>query len=286
MTSRRRAQPLGDLYRPSVADIDKDTAHVARVYAAMLGVDGYFEIDRLVAEAAAVPFGGMEALRYSTRSNRAFLGRAVRYLAEECGIRQFLDLGSGLPVGENFHQVAQAVAPECRIVYVDFDPVVLAHAHTMMESTGEGAAALLVADLCEPKAILDEAAKTLDFKQPVALLMFTILHNVLASEDPWSLVAGYLGAVPSGSYLAISHLTGDFSPDEMARTKEVLDEGMAEPFIPRTREEILRFFDGTELVEPGLVHINDWHRELPGQPPERPSGSIIAPIFGGIGRKH
>jgi S-adenosyl methyltransferase len=279
---RTRARFSG--YRPTVADIDRDRAHVARVYDAMLGGDAHFDIDRQVAEAASIPMGGMEAVRYSTRSNRAFLGRVVRWLVQEAGIRQFLDLGSGLPVGENVHEVAQRAAPESRIVYVDFDPVVLAHSHTMMASTPEGEAALLVADLRQPGGILDEATLTLDLSQPVALLMFTILHNILDEEDPWGLVARYVDAVPPGSYLAISHLTGDFNPREMARSKEVLDEGMAEPFIMRGRDDILRFFDGTDLVEPGLVQINEWHLDLPSPPPEQP-GAVVAPIYGGVGRK-
>jgi len=279
------SQAGGDPYHPTVADMDRETAHVARVYDAMLGGHAHFEIDRKVAEAAAAPAGGMAAVRYSTRSNRAFLGRAVHWLVAKGGVRQFLDLGSGLPVEDNVHQVAQRAAPTCRIVYVDFDPVVLAHGHTMLESTPEGAARLLVADIREPDAVLPEAAETLDFAQPVAVLMFTILHNVLDSEHPQELVARYLDAVPSGSYLAISHLTGDFNPAEMARGKQALDEGMAEPFILRSSDEIRPFFEGTELVEPGLVHINEWHLELPAQPPERPSDSIVAPIYGAVGRK-
>jgi hypothetical protein len=285
MTDGTRAQLRGDRYRPTVADIDRNTAHVARVYDAMLGGHSHFEIDRQVAEAAAVPMGGMDAVHYSTGCNRDFLGRAVRWLAEVGGVRQFLDLGSGLPTERNVHEVAQDVAAECRVVYVDFDPVVLAHAHTMMESTPEGAADLLVADLREPDTILARAAETLDFAQPIGLLMSTILHTLLDSEDPWGLVARYLDSVPSGSYLAISHLTGDFNPGEMARTKEVLDEGMAEPFVMRSREDILRFFDGTELLDPGQVHINEWHPELSDQLPEKPNASIVAPIVGGIGLK-
>ncbi|MGH9210923.1 MAG: SAM-dependent methyltransferase [Acidimicrobiales bacterium] len=267
-----------------MADIDREKAHVARVYDAMLGGYSHFEIDRRVAEAAAAASGGMEAVRYSTRSNRAFLGRAVRWLVDD-GVRQFLDLGSGLPVEDNVHQVAQRMAPECRVLYVDFDPVVLAHATTMIESTEDGTAEFIVADMREPEMILAEAAQTLDFTRPIALLLFTILHNVLDSDDPARLVARYLDAVPSGSYLAISHLTGDFNPVEMAKGKEVLDEQMAESFILRSYDEILGFFTGTELVDPGLVHINEWHPDLPPQPPERPGISHVAPIYGGVGQK-
>lgn len=273
-----------DRFVPGVPGIDTSKAHVSRVYDAMLGGTAHFDVDREAAEAAAAPIGGMEAARYSTRSNRAFLGRAVRWLVEEAGIRQFLDLGSGLPTADNVHQVAQQIAPESRVVYVDFDPIVLAHAHTLMESTPEGAATFVVADLRDRDTVLDGARQQLDLARPIGLLMFTILHNVLDSEDPWAIVARYLDALPSVSYLAITHLTGDFNPEEMARGKEALDERMAEPFVMRARDDILRFFDGTDLVEPGLVPINDWHLELPPSPPERP-GSVAPPIYGGVGRK-
>ena len=142
----------------------------------------------------------------------------------------------------------------------------------------------LVADMRDPDAGLSDAAQALDFTEPIAVLMFTILHNVVDRADPWTTVARYLDAVCSGSYLAISHPTGDFAPDVMAQVKDALDRDMAEPFILRSREQILRFFTGTELVEPGLMHINDWHLEIPPSPPPA-AGAVAAPIYGGIGRK-
>jgi hypothetical protein len=138
--------------------------------------------------------------------------------------------------------------------------------------------------MTDPDTILDTAAQTLDFTQPIAVLMFTILHTVLDQADPWATVARYVDAVSSGSYLALSHLSGDFNPEVMAQVKEVLDEDMAEPFVLRSRDEILRFFSGTELVEPGVVHINDWHLEIAPSPPP-PAGDVAAPIYGGVGRK-
>jgi S-adenosyl methyltransferase len=278
------AQVCGSRNRPYIPEIDTSTAHVARVYDYMLGGVNNFEVDRLAAERSAEPAGGIEAWRHSTRSNRAFLDRVVRWLVEECGIRQFLDLGSGLPTEQNVHQVAQSAAPESRIVYVDIDAIVLAQAHTLLSGTPEGTTRFLVADMTDPNSILGDAAQTLDFNQPIAVLMFTILHTVLDQADPWATVARYVDAVSSGSHLAISHLTGDFNPEVMAQVKDALDEDMAEPFVLRSRDEILRFFSGTDLVEPGVVHINDWHLEIAPSPPP-PAGDVAAPIYAGVGRK-
>ena len=268
---------------PSPA-IDTTVAHVARVYDYMLGGTTNFEVDREAAERSAEPAGGIEAWRHSTRSNRAFLGRAVRWLAQERGIRQFLDLGSGLPTEQNVHQVAQAAAPDSRIVYVDNDPIVLAHAHALLDSDASGATSYINGDLRDPENILLRAAATLDLTEPVAVLLFTILHTIRDDEDPWGLVAEFVAAVPSGSYLAITHLTGDFNPDVMAQVKAALDDDMAEPFMLRSSDEILRFFDGTEIEPPGLVHINEWHLELSPAPPP-PAGDVAAPIYGGVARK-
>lgn len=278
------ARISGSRYGSYMPEIDLTTAHVARVYDYMLGGTNNFEVDRVAAERSAEPAGGIEAWRHSTRSNRAFLGRVVRWLVEARGIRQFLDLGSGLPTEQNVHQVAQSLASEARVVYVDIDPVVLAHAHTLLAGTPEGTTRFLIADMLEPDAIVSDAAQDLDFTQPIAVLMFTILHNVPNEANPWATVARYVDAVCSGSYLAISHLTGDFNPVVMAQVKDALDEDMAEPFILRPRDDILQFFTGTELTEPGLVHINDWHVEIAPSPPP-PAGDVAAPIYGGIGRK-
>jgi hypothetical protein len=255
---------------------------VTRVYDYMLGGTTNFEVDRQAAEQAAAPMGGMAAVRFSTQSNRAFLGRAVRHLAAEAGIRQFLDVGAGLPTEQNVHQVAQRHAPSSRIVYVDRDPIVLVYAQHLLASTSEGATSYINGDLHDAQNILLRAESTLDFTEPVAVLMFTILHNVLDADDPWGIVHELMAAMPSGSHLAISHLTGDFSPKEMAEGKEVLDREMHEPFILRTRDQILRFFDGTDLVDPGLVNINRWRPDdaIPAAPNEFPP-----PIYGAVGRK-
>jgi SAM-dependent methyltransferase len=269
---------------PSPPEIDTTTAHVTRVYDYMLGGTTNFEVDREAAERSAEPAGGIEAWRHSTRSNRAFLGRVVRWLAEERGIRQFLDLGSGLPTEQNVHQVAQQAALESRVVYVDNDPIVLAYADRLLESTSEGATAYISGDVRDPANIRLRAEVTLDFTEPVAILMFTILHTVADRDDPRRIVAELVDAVVPGSYLAISHLTGDFNPEIMGKVEESLDTDMAEPFILRTGDDILRFFEGTKIEDPGLVHINDWHLEIPPPPPP-PAGDVRAPIYGGVGRK-
>jgi hypothetical protein len=264
-------------------EIDTGVAHVARVYDYMLGGTTNFEVDRRAAELSAAPVGGMAAVRFSTRSNRAFLGRAVRHLATELGIHQFLDVGTGLPTEHNVHQVAQAYEPTSRVVYVDNDPIVLAHAEVLLESNSEGTTSYINGDLRDPKNILLRAEAILDMSEPVAALFFTILHTIRDDEDPWGLVSHLVSALPAGSCLAITALTGDFTPEAMSRSKEVLDREMHEPFVLRTRAEITRFFDGTELIDPGLVPINDWYPD-DGIPPVT-EGSMVPPIYGGIGRK-
>jgi hypothetical protein len=270
--------------RPPPPGIDTSVAHVARVYDYMLGGTTNYDVDRRAAELAAAPVGGMEAIRFATRSNRAFLGRAVRYLATEAGVQQFLDVGTGLPTEQNVHQVAQRHQPTARIVYVDNDPTVLSHARVLLESNPEGATSYINGDLRDPQNILLRAEATLDFAEPVGVLLFTILHTIRDDEDPWTIVAGLLDAVPPGSYLAMSHLTGDLSPRQMADSKEVLDEEMHEPFILRTHADISRFFEDTDLVDPGLVPINDWKPDdaMPAAPADI---TMPPPIYGAVARK-
>lgn len=262
-------------------DIDTTVPHPARVYDYLLGGDDNFAVDREAAERAAAAAGGQNA-RADVRANRAFLGRAVRYLAGEVDIRQFLDIGTGIPNSDNVHAVAQQTAPEARIVYVDKDPVVLAHAHRLLESTPDGSTAFLLADLHDPDTILKRAAETLDFTRPVAVILVAVLHFFPDEADPWGLVRRVVDAVPSGSYLAISHLTGDFAPDPMAKVMEHLNRKSSDPFVLRPREEIARFFAGLEMVEAGLVPVNDW-RPDPNQPP--PAGDWRPSFYSAVGLK-
>ena len=196
---------------------------------------------------------------FSARANRAFLGRAVRYLAREVGIRQFLDIGTGIPTAGNTHEVAQSVAPESRVVYVDYDPVVLAHARALLDSSEAGATEYIDADLRDTGTILGQAGKLLDFTRPVAVTLLGILHAIPDSDDPHAIVARLMAAVPPGSYLAISHLGSDlFDKERLESIKKAFGGKMQQQLTWRSREEVARFFEGTDLVEPGLVRLEEW----------------------------
>lgn len=263
-------------------EIDTSTAHPARVYDYLLGGVDHFAVDREAAErgSAALP-GGVDRARAMVRAQRAFLASAVRHLATELGVRQFLDIGTGIPNGDNVHRVAQQTAPDARVVYVDRDPVVLAHAHVLLRSTPQGATDYLQADLRDPKAILSGAAATLDLAQPVGIVLVGILHLIGDEDDPYGIVACLLDAVPAGSYLAVSHLASDVQP-ELAEAMRRVNETMSDPFILRNRAEVARFLDGLELADPGIVTLDRWHP--PDTPPPTAGGPPVA-AYGVIGRK-
>jgi len=203
MTSDEAATPGSDstIGKAGSLPFDISVAHQARVYDYMLGGKDNYAADREAAEASIKVWPDM---LWAARANRAFLGRAVRYLATDAGIRQFLDIGTGIPTAGNTHQVAQAIAPQSRVVYVDYDPVVLAHARALLTSTGEGATEYIDADLRDTGTILERAARLLDFTKPVAVTMLAILHALPDSDDPYAIVATVMDAVPPGSYLAIA----------------------------------------------------------------------------------
>ena len=259
-----------------IAGLDTSVAHPARVYDYWLGGKDNFAADR---EAAERVLAAAPGLRYRVRANRAFLGRATRYLAAEAGVRQFLDIGTGIPTGDNTHEVAQRAAPDSRVVYVDNDPIVLLHAQALLRSTPEGATDYLQADLRDPATILDRAAGLLDFGQPVALMLLGVLHLIQDAEDPWGIVARLMAALPAGSYLTISHPAIDIHHTQ-ANAQRVYNERVATPQTLRTREQVARFFTGLELVEPGLVQVHQW-RPDPGD--FAPEGTVSA--HGGVARK-
>jgi hypothetical protein len=240
---------------------DVTRAHQARMYDYLLGGKDNYAADRAAVEATLRVYPDMA---FTAQANRAFLGRAVRYFAAEAGIRQFLDIGTGIPTADNTHQVAQAIAPEARVVYVDYDPVVLAHARTLLTSEGEGPTAYIDADLRDTAKILDQAGQLLDFTQPTAITLLAILHAIPDADDPHAIVKRLLAAVPSGSYLAITHMASDLMP---AETKEgldgITDRMIQQDFTFRSRDQVARFFDGADLVEPGLVPVEEW-RPDPG----------------------
>jgi S-adenosyl methyltransferase len=213
-------------------------------------------------------------------ANRAFLGRVVRHLAAEAGIRQFLDIGTGIPTAGNTHQVAQAIAPESRVVYVDYDPIVLAHARALLTSGEAGATEYIHADLRDTPAILGQAAQLLDFAQPVAVTLLAILHVIPDSDEPHALVTTLVDAVPSGSYLAVSHMGSDLLPAQTQQEmSDISHQVSQQQYANRSREQVARFFAGTDLVEPGLVRVEEWRPE-PGTATAGKSA-----LWGAVGRK-
>ena len=258
------SEQAGKSFRGSPAvgkapELDTRHAHSARVYDYWLGGKDNFAADREAAEQAIAANPGIVA---DVRANRAFLARVVRYLASECGVRQFLDIGTGLPTASNTHEVAQAVAPDARIVYADNDPMVLVHARALLTSTREGSTSYLDADLRDTSAIVRAASRTLDFGEPVALLLLIILHLIADTDDPYGIVARLVSALPSGSYLALAHPASDIRAAEMAEMTRRVNERMSGPKATmRDRAAITRFFDGLELVEPGVVQPQQWRPE-------------------------
>jgi len=255
---------------------DTSVAHIARVYNYWLGGKDNFAADRAAAEQAMSAFPGIVL---SAKANRAYLRRTVTYLAREAGIRQFLDIGTGIPSANNTHEVAQSVAPDSRIVYVDNDPVVLAHARALLTSSAGGATDYIDADLRRADQILAGAARTLDFTQPVAVMLMAILQHLSDDDDPYAVVGKLMAAVPSGSYLVLSHPAKDIHAAEMAAMAARLNQMMAEKVTFRDETEVAKFFSGLELVEPGMTNVPDWRPET-----EEEANSPAA-LWAGVARK-
>ncbi|HEU5158977.1 MAG TPA: SAM-dependent methyltransferase [Streptosporangiaceae bacterium] len=252
-------------------EIDTTVAHGARRYNYWLGGKDNFEADRISGDAWVAAF---PTVKIAALENRRFLERAVTFLVEEAGIRQFLDIGTGIPSANTVHEVAQAIAPETRVVYVDNDPIVLAHARRLLSTN---TTAYIHADVREPAAILGhpDLRATLDLSRPVALMVVAVLHFVEDAADPYRCVATLTDALAPGSYLAMSHGTSDFmSPEERAkfeRSEARERTRNRDPLRPRSEAEFARFFEGMELVPPGIVALPDWRSELP--PAERTSAA-------------
>ncbi|MER7401610.1 SAM-dependent methyltransferase [Streptomyces sp. NPDC000070] len=269
MTGDALSQDPAELQRR----IDSSKAHPARVYDVFLGGKDHYPADRDAAAAAlaANPRGYLDV-----RHNRDFMRRAVTTLVEQHGIRQFLDIGTGLPTAENVHQIAQRIAPDSRVVYVDNDPVVLAHARALLTSGPEGRTDYIDADLREPARILEQAAKTLDFDQPVALCLVAVLHFV-ADEEAYPLVRELLDALPVGSRLVLSHLTEDLNPENIRAVQRTYTE-RGFTFVLRSRAEVERFFteNSLEIADPGVVPAHRWRPDHAAPVPERPDESYLA----------
>jgi len=263
--------------RPERTAIDTTVSHSARIWNYWLGGKDNYQVDREVGEQI---LGFVPELVRSARADRQFLLRAVQYLAGKEGIRQFLDIGTGLPTADNTHQVAQRVAPDSRIVYVDNDPLVLVHARALLTSTPQGACDYLEADARDPGAILRGAARTLDLAQPVAIMMLGILNFVLDDSEAQSVVRQLLDGVPPGSYLAISHPTTEVDAEPMTQAVQFWNQQGSAQMTLRTREEIARFFDGTDLADPGVVSCSRWR-------PDHDQTGEIAEVthFCGVARK-
>jgi hypothetical protein len=263
---------LGQRQEPQ---FDASVPQTARIWNYWLGGKDYFPADQAVGDQILEAF---PAIVENARASRAFLARAVRYLAGEAGVRQFLDIGTGLPTASNTHQVAQAVAPECRIVYVDNDPIVLVHARALLTSSPEGKTAYIDADLHDPEKILREAAQTLDFTQPIAIMLMGILGHIADDDEARSIVKRLVDAVCSGSYLTMND--GTDTSEEVVEASRIWNESANPTYHLRSPDRIARFFDGLELVEPGVVSPPRW------RPEPSPSG-LPAEIDSccGVGRK-
>ncbi|MCX4735992.1 SAM-dependent methyltransferase [Streptomyces sp. NBC_01363] len=269
--------------------IDTTRPHPARVYDWFLGGKDNYPVDEELGKQIA---GLSPDTKRIARHNRWFMHRAMRWLAGEAGIRQFLDIGSGIPTEPNLHQIVQSAAPDARVVYVDNDPIVLAHAEALLSGSVEGVTAYLDADVREPERILELAAEVIDFDRPVALSLIALLHFVGdgdgdgegagRSEGAYALVERLVERLPAGSFLVLSQLTGDFDPESVEKGVASYAAGGV-TLVPRSRRGVSRFFDGLEVVEPGLVQVVDWHPEL--SLGDLPVETQPVPIYGAVARK-
>jgi hypothetical protein len=256
--------------------LDTSVAHIARVQDYWLGGKDNYAADRRAAEEGLDAFPGIAA---SVRATRAFLVRSVRYLAGEAGIRQFLDIGTGIPAANNTHEVAQGVAPQARIVYVDNDPIVLAHARALLTSHPDGATGYLDADLRDTGTILESGARLLDFSQPVAVMLIAVLQFIPDEDDPAAIVTRLLDAVPAGSYLAVAHPASDIESAAMANMARRLNQLLTQRVNLRSRDAVGQFLGGLSLIEPGVVRLPDW------RPESGADASAPSTMWGGVGRK-
>jgi hypothetical protein len=257
--------------------IDTATAHPARMYDYYLGGKDNYQVDR---DAAEEVMAIMPQTRMAARANRAFLGRVVRHLAG-LGVRQFLDIGTGIPGPGNTGEVAHTLAPDARVVYVDNDPIVLAHAESLLAKADRARTTVISGDLRDPAGILanPRVREVLDFTEPIAVLLIAVLHFVREDEDPYGVVRHLMDAMPPGGFLALSHATGDFDPVSAREGVRAYTRAGAR-FVPRTRSQFAAFFEGTQLLEPGIVQVPYWQ---PDEEPAPEAASVWS--YGGVGRK-
>jgi O-methyltransferase involved in polyketide biosynthesis len=269
--------PPSDSDSLDLPEIDTTVPHSARIYDYWLGGKDHYPVDREMGEQIRAVLPEIVEM---ARAQRAFLARVVTYLAGEVGIRQFLDIGTGLPTANNTHQVAQTVAPTSRIVYVDNDPLVLTHARALLRSSPEGATDYIDADLREPDKILQGAARTLDFTRPVAIMLLGIVHHVTDTDQAHAVVNRLLDATPSGSHLVITHTTNVVTGEKMDEAVRQWNEAGSVPIVIRSPQELARFFGSLELLEPGVVAITQWRPDATD-----PSSKREMDEFCAVGRK-
>ncbi|MFJ3529885.1 MULTISPECIES: SAM-dependent methyltransferase [unclassified Streptomyces] len=257
------------------AQVRSDVAHNARVWNYWLGGKDHFPVDRVVGDRVT---GMYPSIKEVARADRAFLGRAVRYLAGDAGIGQFLDIGTGLPTADNTHEVAQHTAPDARVVYVDNDPIVLAHARSLLTSSPEGASEYIDADAREPEQILRAARRTLDLERPVAVMLLGILNFVLDTDEALRIVRRLMDAVPPGSYLVLTHPTLELGGEGNEAAMRFWNENATPPITARSRFQFAAFLTGLDLVEPGIVSCAHW-RPAPG------TRAAEVAQFGAVARK-
>ena len=256
-----------------IPGINPSVPHPARIYDYLLGGKDNFPVDR---EAGEQVIAAIPNVREMALENRRFLQRAVRFLAAEAGVRQFIDIGTGIPTQGNVHEVAQAVAPDARVVYVDNDPIVHVHADALLAGNST---AIVLGDLRDPNAILNhpKVLKVIDFDQPVAVLLVAVLHFITDEEDAAGIVARLRDAMAPGSYLVLSHFSQDFDPEAAKKAQKVYERAAA-PSVPRSRAEVERLFDGFELLEPKVVQIPSWR-------PDSSHDPVDVWAYAGVGRK-
>jgi trans-aconitate methyltransferase len=269
--------PAGAGPAATAAEFDTSVAHPARIWDYFLGGKDNFAADRAAAQGVLEV---MPTMAMVARAGRAFLASAVHYLAASQGISQFLDIGTGLPTANNTHEVAQRADQQARIVYVDNDPIVLAHARALLTSGPDGKTAYVDADIRDTDRILAEAARTLDFSQPVAVMLLAVLHFVPDADDPYKITSRVMEALPSGSFLAVSHASSDIETGLVAAGAERYNQRSAVSITPRSRAQVTRFFDGLDIVDPGVVPLGHWH---PGRLQQFDSPGL--PTYCAVGRK-
>lgn len=283
-TRRTWETTLGDQPIPeqdgTAADLGQDRAHSARMYDYYLGGKTNYAVDREAGREVMKAFPAVETV---ARANRAYMHRAVEYMAQR-EVRQFIDVGTGIPTAPNVHNVAQAVAPECRVVYADNDPIVLLYADSLLNGTPEGRTGYVQADATRPEEVLKavKAENIIDFDRPVGLSLHALLHFMPDEQNPYGVVARLLEQLPAGSYLSLSHCTGDFAPEAWQAITEAYTQG-GTPLQVRSRGEVLRFFDGLELVEPGITVAHRWH-PMPGSGPSLVSDARVS-LYTGVACK-